>query len=116
MSSGLPVVVPNSGGVTDFVEDGESGLFFESEDQNSLVESVTQLLANPDTARQMGRAGRAKAESMSWDQVNDAAIQEFIALIRGHDLRQKRRRLRFLRPISTVRDGQTGKQIYRVNR
>jgi glycosyltransferase involved in cell wall biosynthesis len=98
MSSGLPVVVPNLGGVLDFVEEGTSGLFFESEDPQSLARAVSTLIDKPEAARRMGRAGRAKAETMSWDSTNDRAIQDFIALIRNSDIRNNRRRIRFLRP------------------
>jgi glycosyltransferase involved in cell wall biosynthesis len=103
MSSGLPIVAPDSGGLLDFMEDGVNGLLFESENQRSLVDSVNTLLANPDVSRRMGRAGRAKAETMSWEHVNDNAIQDFIALIHSHDLR-KRRRMRFLHPALVSRN------------
>ncbi len=93
MSSGLPVVVPNAGGVLDFVETDVSGLLFESEDQGSLVNSVNHLLAHPETADRLGRGGRARAEGMSWDRSNEIAIQYFDDLIRDQDKQQKRRRI-----------------------
>lgn len=93
MSSGLPVVVPDSGGVVDFVEGGVSGLFFESEDPDSFNRAIGSLLNNPERATAMGEAGRAKAESMSWTAVNDMAIQEFVGLIEGNIPRRQRRRI-----------------------
>lgn len=98
MSSGLPVVVPNDGGVRDFVEANVNGFLFESENQRSLLDSVSHLLAQPEIAQRLGRGGRAKAEAMSWDRVNDIAIQEFIDLIQSHNKRQRGRGMRFLRP------------------
>jgi glycosyltransferase involved in cell wall biosynthesis len=96
MSSGLPVVAPNSGGLLDFVEGGVNGLLFDPENPEALTRAVEHLLAEPETAQQMGKAGRLKAETMSWDSVNDVAIQDFIDLIRGNDNRRNRRLLRFL--------------------
>lgn len=96
MSSSLPVVAPNSGGLIDFVEVGVNGLLFDSENPETLTASVEHLLAEPETAQRMGRAGRLKAENMSWDSVNDIAIQDFIDLIQADGNRRKRRRLRFL--------------------
>ena len=95
MSSGLPVVVPDSGGVVDFVEQNVNGLLFDSEDQDLFASSVHALMADPDRARKMGAAGREKAEIMSWNAVNDAAIQYFMGLIRGEIPRKKRKRIWF---------------------
>jgi glycosyltransferase involved in cell wall biosynthesis len=80
MSSGLPVVVPDSGGLLDFVEAGVNGVLFESENPDSFIDSFRSLLRNPVEARGMGRSGRIKAESMSWDQVNEFAFNQFIAV------------------------------------
>lgn len=95
MSSGLPVLVPDSGGVLDFVENGISGLFFDSEDPDSLPEAVQHLLNDPASAAQMGKAGRVRAEAMNWDTLNVEAVQDFIGLIRSNDIRSKRKRSRF---------------------
>ena len=97
MSSGLPVVVPNSGGVLDFVEHGLNGICFDSENQDSLVAAVQYFLDDPAAAARMGRAGRGKAATLSWEAVNDSAIQDFIELTQ--DSTRRRKRSRFLRPI-----------------
>jgi glycosyltransferase involved in cell wall biosynthesis len=93
MSSGIPVVVPNSGGVVDFVEAGVSGLMFEAEDHDSFCQAVEWLLANPVEAAAMGKFGRAKAETMGWDMVNEAALQSFTGLVDGTMPRRERRRI-----------------------
>jgi glycosyltransferase involved in cell wall biosynthesis len=93
MSSGLPVVVPNSGGVVDFVEEGVSGLMFEAEEPGSFRRAVERLLANPVEAAAMGMAGRAKAESMQWEVVNEAALQDFMGLVEGRIPRRQRKRI-----------------------
>lgn len=105
MSSGLPVIVPDSGGVLDFVDSGESGLLFKSEDQRSLVEAATSLLTNPNNARQMGKRGRAKAEAMNWDQINDLALQDFNTLVLTHNKYKGRIRIPLPRPVqSSIND------------
>jgi hypothetical protein len=53
---------------------------------------------------------------MSWDQVNDTAIQEFIGLIRRHDKRQKGKRLWFLHPAMAARGIGSGNQEVLMDR
>jgi glycosyltransferase involved in cell wall biosynthesis len=93
MSSGLPVVVPDCGGVLDFVENGVSGFLFEAEDQKAFMHAVARLLANPEEATAMGKVGRAKAETMRWEAVNAIAMQDFVGLVSGEIPRRQRRRI-----------------------
>jgi len=83
MSSGLPVVVPNSGGVVDFVENEANGLHFKAEDPADLISKVRRLLENPDLIRKFGSAARETAESMSWDSVNEEVMHDFETLIQN---------------------------------
>jgi glycosyltransferase involved in cell wall biosynthesis len=80
MASGLPVVVPDCGGVLDFVRHGENGLWFDSENRASLVEITRNLLENPSLTTRLAQAGRATAESMNWDTINDALLDEYADL------------------------------------
>ncbi len=93
MSSGLPVVVPDCGGVVDFVEGEVNGLLFEAEDKRAFTNAVERLLANPEEAAAMGKAGRTKAETMRWEAVNDTAIRDFIGLVAGDIPRRQRNRI-----------------------
>jgi glycosyltransferase involved in cell wall biosynthesis len=62
MSHGLPVIASRIGGIPELVDDGETGLLFEPGDAESLSDKINILWNNPDLCRQMGAAGRRKAE------------------------------------------------------
>ncbi len=76
MASGLPVIVPRSGGVTDFVRHGENGLVFSPEDRQELLRAVGYLLDHPALRRQLGEQARIWAEARSWDQIFDQLIAD----------------------------------------
>lgn len=56
-----PVVAYDSGGVTDMVVDGETGLLVPPGDATALARSLDQLLKDPARRDAMGRAGRMHA-------------------------------------------------------
>lgn len=64
---GLPVVATRSGGVTDAVKDGETGLLADSGDVVSIADAVLRLLTEPELATRMGRANRLWAEKLTWE-------------------------------------------------
>ena len=57
-ASGVPVVAGDSGGAPETVRDGETGRVVDGRSNVEIVEAICDLLADPDAARQMGRAGR----------------------------------------------------------
>lgn len=62
MGHGRPVVASRLGGVPEIVSEGETGLLFESGDDEAFADCIRALWRDPDRCRQMGLAGRAKAE------------------------------------------------------
>ena len=58
-----PVVSFHSGGVTEAVDDGISGLLCREKDVTSFTENVAELLDNPALRQNMGAAGRKRIES-----------------------------------------------------
>ncbi len=64
---GLPVVGTRTGGVPDAVRDGETGFLAEPDDVKGIADALLRLLTNPELARQMGRANREWAETLSWE-------------------------------------------------
>jgi len=67
-ASGLPVVAGNSGGVSDAVRDGETGLLVIPDAPEDIARALKLLLADDDLARQLGEKGRRWVETqMSWD-------------------------------------------------
>lgn len=57
-ATGLPVIVGNSGGAVDAVIDGETGFLIDGNDLSQIIDRITQVLSNPELAKQMGTAGR----------------------------------------------------------
>ncbi len=56
---GLPVIAGNSGGAPDAVREGVTGVVVDGRDAQTVAQSISELLAAPERARQMGLAGRA---------------------------------------------------------
>ena len=61
MMRGTAVVASNSGGFTEIVQDGQTGILVPPGNAVALAEALVSLLRNRDLAEQMGRAGRELA-------------------------------------------------------
>jgi glycosyltransferase involved in cell wall biosynthesis len=81
MASGLPVVVPRSGGVLDFVRDGENGLFFETECVDSLIRSVQTLIDYPNYRLKLGGYARSSTDQRSWKTILDDLLGELEMIV-----------------------------------
>ncbi len=57
-----PIVVGDSGGARETLVHGETGLLVDGADVGQVADAVAELLADPDRARRMGEAGRARVE------------------------------------------------------
>lgn len=60
MSFGLPVVTTTSGAQREIVSDGLDGILVEPNDQQTLSEALTRLVANPLLREKLGAAAREK--------------------------------------------------------
>lgn len=65
MACGIPVLVPRVGGLPEIVVNGETGLLFELDDFDDVVEKAIVLLSNPHQLSLMGRAARRQASNFS---------------------------------------------------
>jgi len=66
MSSGVPVVTTNVGGIPEVVQHGHNGLFA-ARDKKSVAERIAELLADRGLARKLGRNARNTIlENFSW--------------------------------------------------
>lgn len=65
MASGLPVVAPAEGGVTETVREGETGILVPPRDARALARATLSLLHDDALRERLGR-GRAEAERRSW--------------------------------------------------
>jgi glycosyltransferase involved in cell wall biosynthesis len=66
LAAGRPVVASATGGVSDWLQDGVSGLLVRPGDARALARALGELLSDPERQRAMGAAGRsAVAERFS---------------------------------------------------
>ena len=63
MASGRPLVVTDNPGVGSYVDHGRTGLMVPPDDPAAMAEAIGSLLADPERAAEMGRAGRAEIET-----------------------------------------------------
>ena len=67
-ASGLPIVAGNSGGVSDAVCDGETGLLVIPDAPEDIARALKRLLTDDGLARELGKKGRKWVETqMNWD-------------------------------------------------
>jgi len=79
--SGRPVVATRRGGLPEIVADGQTGLLVSHNDPKALSGAILSLLNNPDTARRMGQAALARAQSLfSFDNFVDSHEKVYFEL------------------------------------
>jgi phosphatidylinositol alpha-1,6-mannosyltransferase len=72
---GLAVVGGRTGGVSEAVRDGETGILVNSDDPAAVASGISQLLSNPERRKQLGAAGRKAVETYyNWDRVASELI------------------------------------------
>ena len=65
-ASGIPVIVSDSGGPKELVEDNRNGLITKSHDVEDLTRAIRELVANPERRRQMGNLARESVIDRTW--------------------------------------------------
>jgi phosphatidylinositol alpha-1,6-mannosyltransferase len=70
-----PVVVGDSGGAREALVDGETGILVDGANVASVADAVATLLGDPDRARRMGEAGRARVErAHTWPAIAERLV------------------------------------------
>jgi glycosyltransferase involved in cell wall biosynthesis len=77
-SVGLPVIATRIGGLVDIVTDQETGFLIPPGDKKALVQHLFQLLDDCQLRREMGQAGRTKAEKMFNAKKNASRVIEIL--------------------------------------
>ena len=62
MASGKPVIATSLGGNPEIVVDEVTGILVPAKDARALAQAMLRLIREPDTARQMGEAGRKRSQ------------------------------------------------------
>lgn len=80
MSSGVAVIASRIGGLTDFIEDGKTGIFVPPGDPKALASKINELLNDEEYRRRLGVEARKKVLiRYSWSQI----VNEYIFVIKG---------------------------------
>lgn len=80
-ASGVPVVAQGTGGLREAVLDGDTGLLIESRDPLAWTRALTEVLSNPDLARELSLAARARAELFDWPRSATTLLAAYCALL-----------------------------------
>jgi glycosyltransferase involved in cell wall biosynthesis len=80
MASGLPVIATRVGGQEELVADGTTGLLVDPEDPDQLADAIRRIRRDPDSAHQMGEAGRRQAQLYDWDRITQEALNLYSRL------------------------------------
>ncbi|UOQ42930.1 glycosyltransferase family 1 protein [Halobacillus salinarum] len=73
MASGLPVIAAKSGPTMEQVEDGKTGLLFENENTDSLIQAIDRM-ENEVLYRKLCRHAREEAERHSWQKPSEQIL------------------------------------------
>jgi phosphatidylinositol alpha 1,6-mannosyltransferase len=77
LASGLPVIAADAGGQTDHIQHGKNGLFFRSDQVDSLVNTVTKAITEPGMQEYMSTCARIGSREKSWDSVLSGLIRNY---------------------------------------
>lgn len=69
MALGLPVVSTDVGGLPYLIEHEQTGLLTAPENSEAMTEAILRLLSDAELSGKLSLAGRAKAETLSWETV-----------------------------------------------
>jgi glycosyltransferase involved in cell wall biosynthesis len=84
MASGLPVIAPNSGGITSYAHSGNALLM--NPEAEAFASAAIRLRQDADFAAALRRAGRSTAESFDWPVVASSFFllyEELHAVVQG---------------------------------
>lgn len=69
LASGLPLLLTDTGGRAELIDEGINGILIKKKDSEDIAEKLQMLYEDESLRERMGRASRKKAEAMSWGSV-----------------------------------------------
>jgi glycosyltransferase involved in cell wall biosynthesis len=81
---GKPVIAAGTGGGTEIIEHGVTGLLFDARDPETLARCIRDLMGNEELAARLARAGRGRAlDAFSPPRVAEQYAQLYGELVTG---------------------------------
>ena len=82
-ASGIPVVAAASGGLTEAVENGVTGVLVDSRDATDWARAVRGILDDDRLAARLGAAGRSRASQFTWHRTASQTLAVYEAVLAG---------------------------------
>lgn len=86
MSSGLPAICVNSGGVKEIVKNGYNGILSPPYEPDGLVKAINFFYNNPLILHKFSENARKTALSKSWDNIFSGLLNDYSKLIPGRKI------------------------------
>lgn len=86
LASGLPVVAPAKGGVTDSVIPGRTGILVPPGDPVAFAEALIRILSNDPLRMELAAGARAFAETRGWASILDGLLRDYQDALEGRHL------------------------------
>lgn len=80
---GVPVLAADAGGLREAIVDGETGLLMRDRDPQHWAAELDALLRNPRRARELGDAGRRRAQRFTWQRTAEQTLEIYSRLLSG---------------------------------
>jgi glycosyltransferase involved in cell wall biosynthesis len=77
MSSGLPVICTDSGGITDFTSHLENAYVCQYQDAAGLARGMSELIKKPELRSKLSRGGLETAAKRSWEYIFETLISQY---------------------------------------
>lgn len=82
MACGLPPVVTSVGGVSEIVDNGETGILLTDGRPDDISQAISELFTKPEQLAVMGRAAREQVvNSHTWEQRTDAVLDIYESVV-----------------------------------
>ncbi|WLR46839.1 glycosyltransferase family 1 protein [Halobacillus litoralis] len=84
MASGLPVIAAKSGPTMEQVEDGKTGLLFENENTDSMIQAIERL-EDEELYQTLCKNARQEAEKYSWQKPSEQILEYYYKTLKVYD-------------------------------
>jgi glycosyltransferase involved in cell wall biosynthesis len=87
-SCGCAVVATDSGGIRDFIQNGETGLLSPAKNAEALADNLCRLLGDDDLRSKLGKAGHSGIARFNWRRSTDLLESFLLNIVHGKESNQ----------------------------